>query len=660
MQNALLITAALALGACSPALDGLQGHGAASAKSSTAPSWMGVYGDYERHADGNPGTFTVLMNADYLGLQADVVYREDGGDWEREAMTWVGHVDGNSLWQIEPSDSFTTGSTVQYFFHGYDAWGHQVWDSDDGANYDFPVASDDPSVLVASSALPAGTDLNQDLQVIFTPDEPALELELEMIDQVRIARLADAASYAEGANPYTVRYAAYNLTHDDIADALVAAHDDGVDVQVMVEADKIDASDLADAYQILVDGGFELVDDHDELDSTTTVTADLIGIHDYGLMHMKARIFDTPDWSALLTGSHNPQHSAMENDETLHLIRDEAIIAEYVSAYDALLAGDGFENSYDDSAAINVLFTPAADGVRASTKIFEWLEEEDEQILLMVFALRDLTAEGYSESLVELLGAKVAEGVPVYVITDRKMADGINADGSYWFGDDDTEDDLRDAGVVVFEVLNLASDYTAMHTKAAVLGRSDIRVITDASNWSYSGLGSSGSTSSNVESVLFIDSEALDDGLTGRRYLAEWFRILERYEDQDHGAGVTPEEVFATLSALSGWPTMDVDFAASNAYTGWGEIISVRGSASELGAWGPGLELGTDADSYPDWATDTPLAMPVGACFRWKLTAGVPGAADVSWESRDDRHSCVTSQPLVATEDQTISGSWGS
>ena len=54
------------------------------------PTWMGVYGTHERHSAGNPGEFTVLMNADYWGLQAEVGVRIGGGPFRTHAMTYVG------------------------------------------------------------------------------------------------------------------------------------------------------------------------------------------------------------------------------------------------------------------------------------------------------------------------------------------------------------------------------------------------------------------------------------------------------------------------------------------------------------------------------------------------------------------------------------------
>ncbi len=130
--------ALLAITGCSSfALDG--GGSQPGTKGGSSLSWMGIYGDTERHDGANPGTFSVMMNQDYYGLQADLVIRVDGGDWERHDMDWAGHVDGNSLWQLEPADAFEPGASVEYFFHGYDSWGAQIWDSAGGANYGWDV-----------------------------------------------------------------------------------------------------------------------------------------------------------------------------------------------------------------------------------------------------------------------------------------------------------------------------------------------------------------------------------------------------------------------------------------------------------------------------------------------------------------------------------------
>ncbi len=418
------------------------------------------------------------------------------------------------------------------------------------------------SSLDAYGALPADADLDRPLAALFAPDDPVATLEATLIDKIRAARKRDPASYAEGDNPFRIRYAVYNLRNALIGARLAAAEGDGVDVQILLESDQLSPDRTWNTMdEELVKQGFELVADHRTLDDTTRKSADLIGIKASGLMHLKARIFEAPGYSAVLSGSCNPGDHAMANEETLHLIRDTRLIARYGAAFEAVRDRKGLANSWDDSAAVNVMFTPASSGPRASTRLLKWIAEEKEQILLMVFSLRDVSAPGVSGSLVDLLAAKAAAGVPVIVITDRKQSDGVDAQGQPLYYNDRTEDRLRAAGVSVYEATNSTTPYTAMHHKVGILGRSRVRVITDAANWTKAGLGSASRRARNVESVLFIDSAALDKGLTGRRYIAQWLRVLQRYATQSSGDGEPGyTEVYAALAAQPGWATQPISF----------------------------------------------------------------------------------------------------
>ena len=517
-----------------------------------------------------------------------------------------------------------------------------------------PYEGEDLDLTIpAYGHLPDGVDLDAEFEALFCPDDPVITVELALIDRVRDAFAAHGTTYDEGDNPFTIRYAVYNLRNADVVEHLIAAHDEGVDVQVLMEADQLDeARDWNWADEALIDAGFEFVPDHRSITDDEIVTADLVGIDDpSGLMHLKSRLYATPGGTTLLTGSMNPGDNAVHNDETLHLINDARIVDRYAGVYDAVLADSGLQNTYDEGEAVNVLFAPAASGPRAATQLLQWLTEEDEQILLMVYSLRDLTAPGFSDSLVDILEDRVDAGVPVYAITDLKQSDG------YW---DTTEDALRDAGVTVWEVSNLTTEYTAMHHKVAVLGRTDIRVITDAGNWSKAAMGSSSSTATNVESVLFVDSAALDDNRTGRRYLGQFMRVLSKYDHYgEDGREPSFGDVYDTLTALDGWPTVGVDFAAENVFTAWGENAYVRGNLAELGEWGllhDGVALKTDEYSYPNWTTDAPVAVPVGTWFEWKIVSGY-GGTDVRWESGDNRYDFAQDPALVAVSD-LASGSW--
>lgn len=110
-----------------------------------APSWMGVYGSYAHHDGSNPGTFTILMNQDYYGLHAEVGIRVNGGSWSTQSMSYAGNDSGNSVWTYTPGSSYAPGSTIEYYFHGFDDWGASIYDNNGGSNYS------DTAALIASS-----------------------------------------------------------------------------------------------------------------------------------------------------------------------------------------------------------------------------------------------------------------------------------------------------------------------------------------------------------------------------------------------------------------------------------------------------------------------------------------------------------------------------
>ncbi len=514
--------------------------------------------------------------------------------------------------------------------------------ADDGSGSDFGgelVQGEERAVDLnprATAPLPDGADLTRPLEVLFAPDDPVATMEATMIERVRRARLSDTrASLVEGQNPYRIRYAVYNIGYT-VARQLASAARSGVDVQILTESDQLlpDRTwNTVDEY-LVNEQGFEYVADHRRLTEATRRTADLVGVQTPGLMHLKTRIYETPEGATVLSGSFNPGESAVANEETFHLIREASLVARYQAMYDALLANRPIPNVWSDSAAVNVLFSPEGSGPRAAAQLLRWIEQENEQIVLMVFSLRDVSVPGAARTLVQLLGDKVRAGVPVWVITDRKQSDGVNADGAREFPDDRTEDRLRAVGVHVYEVINRATPFTAMHHKVAVLGRTRIRVVTDAANWSAAALGSARAPASNHESMLFIDSSRLDDGRTGQRYLGQWMRVLSRYAAQGAPDREPPfSQVFAALTALPGWPAQAVTFVAEQAMSEWGEGIYVRGDLDALSAWGTrgqGVALTTTAATYPTWTHATPISIPLGATFEWKLVA--VSAQGVRWE----------------------------
>ncbi len=465
----------------------------------------------------------------------------------------------------------------------------------------------------------------------FCPTDDTVSIELAQIARVVEERKADPTVYAEGENPYSIRYAVYNLRNEPIAHALADARDAGVEVRIVIDSDQLDPArdwNWADDY-LRGDRGFSFAPDHRVLSAGDRLETELLGFGGTGLFHLKTRLFFTPTEHTLITGSMNPGDDAVLNDETFHLVRDTVIVDRYDRFVDSLLLGTPVVNEWS-GGGLDVLFNPESSGPDAGAQLLNWIRDEDEQILLMVFSLRDLTAPGVPGSLVSILGEKVKAGVPVILVTDRNQSDGFY---------DTTEDKLRAVGVHVYEARNQSTEFTAMHHKVAVLGRTHLRVVTDAANWSKAGLGSATSGATNQESSLFYD-EVYDGGRMGRRYLAEFVRVLEAYADQ---SAAEREPSFADLGAPlldhPDWPAQELLFAADRAETRWGEEIHVVGDRSSLGDWGRsslGVPLATDADLYPAWLAAEPITLPVGTTFSWKYVAVSDGAVS-RWESGADR-----------------------
>ena len=371
------------------------------------------------------------------------------------------------------------------------------------------------------------------------------------------------------------------------------------------------------------------------------------------------RLFETPTWRRLLTGSLNPNTTAHLNDETLHLIANEDTIYQYHIAYETLLYHWPLQNEWHSEAPINVLFTPVSTGERAVNRIFKWLAEEQEQILLMVFALRDLTAEVDERSLSELLIAKAEAGVPVYVITDRKQSDGHSYVDGQQTDDDELEDRLRAGGIPVYEALNDSTPYTAMHHKAAILGRSRIRVISGAANWSRAGLGTLSRASRNIESVLFIDSYALDQNFTGHRFIGQWMRTLWRYAHQSEAVDEEwpAEEIFAHLSASKDWPSARFSFEVSARSTPTPLSLAVTGDLEQLGWWGTrDVHLLEEEEASALWRSPMTLSVALGTPLSWKIVSLEHGRVK-RWEPRRHRDEVLSVQ-FKPGEETIFRGVW--
>lgn len=448
---------------------------------------------------------------------------------------------------------------------------------------------------------------SEGIHTIFTPSDEAKKAELALLDTVISARRADNRTFPPGQNPYRIEYAIYNMTDRDVIGRLIEASRAGVQVQVLIDAGQITPEKPHNTVvKDLVAAGFSHSESQKGLSAEAKKNTQVIEIEmpGAGLFHFKSRYFTWPDprsgqqQESLLTGSHNPQNSAHKNDESLHRIEDPALIKKYTEAFRALRDEKPIENTWDANAAANVLFTSASTrGPKPVDKIIELVEQERELIFLTVFSLRNLEASDGAR-LVDKLVAAQARGVPVVVVTDRKQSDGVRDDGTPSAQDMDQTDDLLErAGIPVYEFTNPAGPRTAMHLKSALFGLEAMKVVTDTGNWTNATMGTGGtSRGKNAESILFVDSKKYDGNRTGATYLAEFIRVMRKYQDQNAGTGKPDvEKLIQKLQALPNFPTVKVDLSSvAAAHAGrevylTGDHPALRGQNGE-----PGLRLDTN------------------------------------------------------------------
>jgi hypothetical protein len=104
------------------------------------------------------------MNQDYYGLHAEVGIGI-GNHWTTHAMTYMGHTDGNSLWQYYPNEAQTTNTAVNYYFHGWDDWGGHIYANNYGNNYSFVPGPAELDWIGESRHTPASAAAGQDIRI---------------------------------------------------------------------------------------------------------------------------------------------------------------------------------------------------------------------------------------------------------------------------------------------------------------------------------------------------------------------------------------------------------------------------------------------------------------------------------------------------------------
>ena len=386
-------------------------------------------------------------------------------------------------------------------------------------------------------------------------------------------------------NPFQIHFCVYNLLDTDYIDALILAAKAGVFVQVLMDYKNINQP-YVHTYETFKEAGLAVAPSkttsQKDLTPQQLATLNLVGVEVTGIMHMKLRYFSwlaaartPPDTDiaskedtnttttttstavmattasttatttgtpteVVVSGSLNPEDTALQNEDTLVVIRDDK---RTIGAYKAALASvvapkPTATNAYDPSLPVNVLFSQAnvsksqqATGL-ARRVLLELVRAEQESVLISVYSLRSL-ADGEGLPLVGELCAAHRRGVAVAVITDKGQADGEAG----FAGGDNTLTALRiwQCGIPVYKAENYATKYTALHHKNAVFGLKTRRIVwTDTANWSEASMGNGTSTSKphNSETSLVIDSFRADSGRTGLRFLSNFLQLTRKYAYQ--------------------------------------------------------------------------------------------------------------------------------
>ena len=498
------------------------------------------------------------------------------------------------------------------------------------------------------------------IETVFTPGDAALRMELACFDAIINARKADPNQYPPDQNPYKIIYAIYNMTDPRVIDKLSEAMHLGIPTQVLIDSHQI-APDKPWNTVVgqLKSRGFTHAESQHGLSEEQRNKTNIIEIDmGPGLFHFKSRYFAFPDpvtheqREILLSGSHNPQDSAHDNDESLHRINEPRLIRKYLAAITAIRDDEPIVNTWDKDQATNVLFTsPTAEGPHPIDQIFDLVRAEKELVFLSVFTLRNIIEQDTRRKLVDELKAAKERGAKVVVITDRKQADGVDIHGNPRpdSSNDDTDDLLKAAGIPTYEVFNRSGDFNAMHLKSAIFGLTDMKVVTDAGNWTFATMGSTRYPSKNAESILFIDSKKLDNNKTGHRYLGKFLQLLRKYDGQNPDQP-SAEAMIGELMSHPAWPRVKVSFDIF-ARTHWGQEVYLVGNGI-FGNWSTenGLRLGTDAESYPQWRA-TPLEIPLGARFEYKVVKRDAGG-QIDWEPGDN--AILVVDPTAAPDPHDI------
>ncbi len=454
-------------------------------------------------------------------------------------------------------------------------------------------------------------------ELSFAPIYPKSQLTRELDSIARII----ASKKANKDLDHSIRYAVYNFASDwkDLWEAMIGARDAGVRVQVLVDEKQI-GRDYNHGIKKLQDAGFRWFPSQKNMTEEELESAELVGVTTDGIMHLKTRIFRAPDYTELYTGSFNPELGEgtgvdCPNNDTLisFMNPDDWLLEKYDDKIDATLRDASVVNEWFDGEEFNVIFSPD-EGLQAIDKILEFMEAEQELILIDVFTLRNVMSYALNTTLLETLSRAKGRGVKIVVVTDANMNDARFTS------------DLRALQIPVFTCNNTVGMFHAMHNKNSVIGLGRPVVSTGSCNWSGSAMGSKYKAKAvNVEDTMFI-SERRD---LAHAYMSDILGVLRDYEgQQDPEATPSYGEVVADLSSIGGWSPVDVEFVVDAG----GDAVGVR----VLAGGGRTVDLTRGATGAFEGTATFPFGAVVSAAYRvegrdgdvWMLDASTTAVAD--------------------------------
>ena len=375
------------------------------------------------------------------------------------------------------------------------------------------------------------------VSVYFAPYSNVSDLSTDLSMCQNIVREANAT----GSKDYSIRMAVYNLLWDDYTDCLLDAHQVGVHVQILMDGSQLAPNRTWNTdWRYLVKHGFRLVPSQLNASHSDLEYAQIVGITmpARGLMHLKTRLYQTPKWTKLVTGSFNPESAAFINNETMIVTENRDMIECYTGKYYSVLYSTSHDRkgctqawpSADASSSsyLDVFFTPV--GKKDDDAGYIILQRlgalrKGDVALLSVYSLHNF---GKWDSFLSALERAHKAGALLYGVTELEQ---VNLTSSFYSSCLEY--------MTLYTAVNPAGSFNAMHSKNAVFltGTGTAFVATDTANWSVDVWASRYYPSVNDESSILMSCDLAKDEYCSDlslRFVSNALALLRFYEYQQN------------------------------------------------------------------------------------------------------------------------------